>query len=40
MARVKKNVIVSDLQGVIGKQLVFRVRNGKTFVSKYLTSAR
>jgi hypothetical protein len=35
MARVKKNVIVSDLQGAIGKQLVFRVRNGKTFVSKY-----
>jgi len=35
MARVTKNVITSDLQGAIGKQLVFRVRNGKTFASKY-----
>lgn len=35
MARIKKNVIVSHLQGAIGKQIVYRVRNGKTFASKY-----
>lgn len=35
MARIKKNLITADLQGSIGKQVVFRVRNGKTFASKY-----
>ena len=35
MARIRKNILTSDLQGAIGKQVVFRVRNGKTFASKY-----
>ena len=40
MARIKDNIITADLQGAIGKQLVFRVRNGKTFVSKYPDMSR
>ena len=40
MARIKKNVLVSDLQGSIGKQIVYRVRNGKTFASKYPDMSR
>jgi hypothetical protein len=40
MARIAKNVITSDLQGAIGKQIVFRVRNGKTFASKYPDMSR
>lgn len=40
MARISKNIITSDLQGAIGKQIVFRVRNGKTFASKYPDMSR
>lgn len=40
MARASKNVITTDLQGAIGKQVVFRVRNGKTFASKYPDMSR
>ena len=35
MASVNNNVLVSDLRGSIGKQIVFRVRNGKTYASKH-----
>ena len=35
MAKVKNNVILTDVRGAIGKQVVVRVRNGKTFISKY-----
>lgn len=34
MARTT-NLVVSNLQGTLGKQVVMRVRNGKTFLSKY-----
>jgi hypothetical protein len=34
MARVN-NVLMAGTQGAIGKQVVIRVRNGKTFASKY-----
>lgn len=40
MARTSKNPLTSNLQGAIGKQIVFRVRNGKTFVSKYPDRSR
>jgi hypothetical protein len=35
MALIKNNDLLTGLGGAIGKQLVVRVRNGKTFVSKY-----
>ena len=35
MARATRNLLTADLRGAIGKQVVFRVRNGKTFASKY-----
>jgi hypothetical protein len=34
MARVN-NDIMEGLQGAVGKQVVLRTRNGKTFLSKY-----
>lgn len=40
MARVKNNIVVTDLQGAIGSQVVFRTRNGKTFASKYPDMSR
>ena len=40
MAHVSKNVLTEDLRGAIGKQVVFRVRNGKTFASKYPDMSR
>ena len=30
-----KNDLTKGLSGAVGKQLVFRIRNGKTFASKY-----
>ena len=35
MARLINNIVMDQMQGAIGKQLVFKVRNGKTFVAKY-----
>jgi hypothetical protein len=35
MARIKNNDLLTGLAGAIGTQLVVRVRNGKTFVSKF-----
>ena len=35
MARLTNNIIMHQMQGAIGRQLVFKVRNGKTFASKY-----
>lgn len=35
MARIINNDLLTGLSGAIGKQIVFRVRNGKTFASKY-----
>ncbi|MEO8583408.1 MAG: hypothetical protein ABI415_06405 [Flavitalea sp.] len=32
---VSNNAITAGLTGTLGKQLVFRTRNGKTFVSSY-----
>ena len=34
MARVN-NILLADMQGSLGKQLVVRKRNGKSFASKY-----
>ena len=33
MARSKNNVLTKGLSGMIGKQIVFRSWNGKTFIS-------
>lgn len=30
-----RNALLDQTSGAVGKQLVFRVRNGKTFVSRY-----
>jgi hypothetical protein len=35
MARVKDNILTQGLSGAVNKQLVFKTRNGKTFISKY-----
>ena len=35
MARVKDNVITQGLSGAVNNQLVYKTRNGKTFISKY-----
>lgn len=35
MARVKDNILTQGLSGSINKQLVYRTRNGRTYVSKY-----
>ena len=35
MPEIKGNIITEKFSGALGKQLVFRVMNGKTFVSKY-----
>ncbi len=35
MARLTNNIVMHQMQGAIGRQLVFKVRNGKTFASKY-----
>jgi hypothetical protein len=40
MARIAKNPLTANLQGAIGKQIVYRVRNGKTFASKYPDRSR
>ena len=40
MARVSKNVLTTELHGAIGKQIVFRVINGKSFASKYPDMSR
>ena len=35
MAEVKDNLIMTNVSGAIGKQLVFRKVNGKTLICKY-----
>jgi hypothetical protein len=40
MARISQNPITSNLHGAIGKNIVFRTRNGKTFASKYPDMSR
>jgi hypothetical protein len=40
MARISQNPITSSLHGAIGKNIVFRTRNGKTFASKYPDMSR
>jgi hypothetical protein len=35
MARIINNDLLTGLSGAVGKQLVVRTRNGKSFVSKY-----
>ena len=35
MAEVTSNIITESFSGAIGKKLVFKVINGKTFASKY-----
>jgi hypothetical protein len=35
MAQVKDNLIMTNISGAIGKQLVFRKVNGKTLICKY-----
>jgi hypothetical protein len=35
MAQVKDNLIMTNVSGAIGKQLVFRKVNGKTLICKY-----
>jgi hypothetical protein len=35
MAEVKDNIIMKNTSGAIGKQLVFRIVNGKTIACKY-----
>ena len=35
MARVKGNLLMENVSGAIGKQVVFRMVNGQTFVGKY-----
>jgi hypothetical protein len=34
MAQNKNNIVIAGISGSIGKQLVFRQRDGKTFISK------
>ena len=40
MASIASNVITSEFRGAIGKLIVFRIRNGKTFASKYPDMSR
>jgi hypothetical protein len=35
MARVKNNILIQGLSGALNKQVVFKTRNKKTFVSRY-----
>ncbi|MRX48666.1 PH domain-containing protein [Pedobacter puniceum] len=35
MARVKNNILIQGLSGTLNKQVVFKTRNKKTFVSRY-----
>ena len=40
MARVKGNIVMENSSGAIGKQVVFKIINGKTFVGKYPDRSR
>lgn len=33
MAQIKKNLFVQGASGILGKQLVYKTINGKTFIS-------
>ena len=35
MARVKNNILLKGLSGALNKQVVFKTRNKKTFMSRY-----
>ncbi|HTB24488.1 MAG TPA: hypothetical protein VK711_03915 [Puia sp.] len=35
MAQIRDNIVMKNMSGAIGKQLVFRKVNGKTIVCKY-----